>query len=343
MASDNTSQAWGAEIPSLVSTGAHSERLMINTWCTILLGFYSSPEDVKKTLVQCLDWYKNRDGLQHEFLVLKVRQTGKSEPAVLRFERRPSQDQVLTKKFAVGPDIDEETPTSDVTKAMLKDLRAEQRVLRVAGLTKMQKITDKKLNCIQAYDTITRTRDASGQLADCKEAASLVESYTFDGTLTLRDFVLAASSVSTSSERYLLFLQQCYWFCRTTVQVVLSNYNPKTSRRGEAFDRRGSYTVKDVPFQVNKDNAREVEKISDIFKNNLEKNNELINEKFIEGAGGKAMEKERADQEEKLRKKAEKDAQDAVKMSTDLAEKNRQLEEQLRQLTREVVAARIRD
>ncbi|CAA7265709.1 unnamed protein product [Cyclocybe aegerita] len=332
-------------LPPFLHPDADSGRQIINVWCGLVAEFYSDPGDVKRMFVERLDWFKNNEGLKHEFLVLTIHQVDEPEAAVLRFERRPSREQLSREIFALVPDRDDnEKLNKETRKALEKDFEAEKQTLRSAALTKAQKKTDKKGDCVQASDTVTRVHSEKGQLTGCKESATLIESYSFDSILPLRDFIFAASTVSTYSERYLVFLQQCYWFSRTTVQVILQTYGPTSRRQGDAFSIRGKYTARGgFSLEVNTDNPSEVNNISTIFVDRLKENDALIEKKFWDGAGGKAAETKRADHETELRKKAEKDAENNAQKHAIIEEKFRRLQEEVQRLKRETPEARNKD
>ncbi|KAJ3516061.1 hypothetical protein NLJ89_g1362 [Agrocybe chaxingu] len=316
---------WELELPPLINGTNDSPSQAIITWKWCISRSYSSPDDIQNATVEAIRWFKNVEGLEHEFLVVTVQRRGRGT-ATLRLERRPSRDHVdnITDDFVGNPEVLEQLPAA-IHEQLRRDVEQEKKALS----RHVVKIPDKKEN-VQNNDTIVQVRNSDGQLSCCFEKVSLVATYSFETPFPLRDLVFAASEVSQHSDAYLLLLQQCYWFCRTIVGVIVKNY-PCAIEEGPVFKASGTYTVKALrfpPLQINQDNSNEVQTISDKFKESIQRHDEEILKKYMDGAGGKAIEKERADKEEQRRKDAEERVRRVCKERDELNEKVKQMEEE---------------
>ncbi|CAA7265708.1 unnamed protein product [Cyclocybe aegerita] len=329
-----SSEEWDAEVPPFSSKTGDSHQLLISTWHWYVGGSYSSPTDVQNSMVIRIQWLKNASGLEHEYLVITVKRQGGVE-ATLRIERRPSQDQIVSEAFAVSSEL-LETLSCKQRKSLSQDVEEERVMIRQAARMKVPKLHDKRQD-LQANDTVIHVRNEAGQVSGCKEPASLVASFgEFQKPLLLRDFVFAAYQASSFMDGNLALLKQTFWFPRTVVTAIIQNYHPQEVQYGEAFERRGCYCLKmdtERPsFILNVDNPEEVSKISARLLQDIENNDTHIQEKYMAGPGGKALEQKRADEEEERRIAAEHAASRAREEASTLAEQNRQLEEELERL-----------
>ncbi|KAJ3509658.1 hypothetical protein NLJ89_g5100 [Agrocybe chaxingu] len=255
----------------------------------------SSPANVQSTLVQEVQWFKDADGKEHEFLVVRAVHNIVEE-VVLRFERAPY-------LYPPGPEC----------------MGLGQRLcLPTQG--------------VPASDTVTRV-DITDSLFGSSSAPLLVASFeSFCTPLSLRDFILAANQVSSYSS-YTVLKHQCYWFVRTLIGVIDANYSPQGKRYEEAFARSGAYSLAGcIPVPLNVENPNEVAEISTRLKEEIKEDDDLIYQGWMAGAGGKAREIERVQHEHGRRIAAEEAESSAQADLARLREENRKLQEERERL-----------
>ncbi len=99
-------------------------------------------------------------------------------------------------------------------------------------IVQSSKTSSGKEGGFEPEDTVMRTWQANGADKDESRKIELLATYSgFSRTFSLRDLAIIAKAVLAKSDRYLLLMQQCYWFTRTLVQISVAIYSPTVSRK----------------------------------------------------------------------------------------------------------------
>ncbi len=82
----------------------------------------------------------------------------------------------------------------------------------------------------------------------------------FSRTFSLRDLAIIAKAVLAKSDRYLLLMQQCYWFTRTLVQISVAIYSPQSAGSINTGGLGRSGRINHLSFLpvINEDNPAEI-------------------------------------------------------------------------------------
>ncbi|CAA7265671.1 unnamed protein product [Cyclocybe aegerita] len=234
---------WETEpLPFLPPTGDNSP-VPIKFVREIMTSSYSSstsPADVQSTSVQEIRWFKDADGKEHEFLVVRALHCTGGE-VVLRFERAPSPYHVAAGRMTLSQKF---------------CLSAQE---------------------MPANDTVTRLETTDNVFGSSGNSPLLVASYkSFRTPLPLRDVILAANLISSYAS-YTVLRHQCYWFVRTLTGVIDTGYSPQAKNYEAAFAHSGTYSLTGrIPVSLNVENPNEVAEISARLLEEIKEDNDLV-------------------------------------------------------------------
>ncbi|KDR74927.1 hypothetical protein GALMADRAFT_141240 [Galerina marginata CBS 339.88] len=302
-------------VPRFESGGRDSKPLDITQWARSMK-LLSKPGDWEVTQMQ---WFKNTNGLEHEYLVIKVHSESLGVDLYLRFDRRATAEQIESRKLSrvVVEDEVYKRLSDNEREAVAKAVTAEQASLpRKRDLLNASKKSSSSEDGFVPEDTLVNSRHPNGQCSSgSSDNPELLATYSnFRYSFPLRDLALVAGTIVDSSDGYLILVQQCYWLARTIVGVSVEMYIPERIQKTQASSRAGKLTR--LPFlgPVNLDNPKEIATLSAVAKKNIAEDDKLIHEEYMKGRGGVIQ----------LTEDLERVTEQKAQLAKDLEQKNRE-------------------
>jgi hypothetical protein len=154
-------------------------------------------EELSHCKVFLLELYKNREGLQHEFVLAHIRHSSTDESGIVQTQTRI----IVLERSVVAP----------------------------TTLSQSSLIASDKLNSIgsgvPAKDTITVHQSKGTVIVGEKSSAVCCYEVAFTGPEqpTVLDLVVAANTLSTLAKFYTVFKHMCYWFGNSLCRLLAHN------------------------------------------------------------------------------------------------------------------------
>ncbi|KAF9552370.1 hypothetical protein CPC08DRAFT_728673 [Agrocybe pediades] len=295
-------------IPSLKDEGKSDSSIFeVEDWFKMVCAGNNSEDDVKAFMVQQLDWYKNRVGFRHEYLVATT-YCPKNSRIYLRFERRSTSEQLKKARLinVVGDENKKSLSNKDrkVARQALDDERKLTNVAKGAYFPWFSNLAPSSSvgSTLRAADHVMQVRNPLMLNDDPSDGAYLMITYNnFQNPFSLRDLAIIAHGISKDSPSYNAMTEQCYWFVRTIVGVATDLYGPATPIKTNQSDRAGKFVIR----SVNRNTPLQIENFVKKVTESIEADNSKIAMIWKDGRGGRLDAERQRDQAEQDKAKAE--------------------------------------